>query len=286
MAQSRDDFIIAVRYALLKKGAKQKFSLFFLIFLSVITITLDGLSVPFVTSTRAVLNDAVYQVNVIVSKPGKFINYLGQIKKNHFNVVEKNKTLEEEVETLKSERYDNLFLKTENENLKQTLSITGITSIEGDAVILARVVMDQESPYLRSLLINKGKNHNIVKGMTVFSNGYLIGRVIEANFLSARVLLLTDLNSKIPVIIQDTDVNGILVGSGKKTNLFLEYLPENFLLEPNKIIFTSGRDGVLTAGMPVAETYLSKKNKVKIKSLANPQQALIVHVTNGQMNNR
>ena len=286
MADSRDDFIIAVRYALLKKGAKQKFSLFFLILLSVITITLDGLSVPFVTSTRAVLNDVVYQVNVIVSKPGKFINYLGQIKKNHFNVVEKNKTLEEEVETLKNERYDNLFLKTENENLKQTLSITGITSIEGDAVILARVVMDQESPYLRSLLINKGKNHNIVKGMTVFSNGYLIGRVIEANFLSARVLLLTDLNSKIPVVIQDTNVNAILVGVGKNTDLSLEYLPENFLLEPNKIIFTSGRDGVLTAGMPVAETYLSKKNKVKIKSLANPQQALIVHVTNGQMNNR
>ena len=119
--------------------------------------------------------------------------------------------------------------------------------------------------------------------MTVFSKGYLIGRVIESNYLSARILLVTDLNSKIPVIIQDTDVNAILVGAGKKTNLVLEYLPDEFLLEPNKIIYTSGKDGMLTAGIPVAETFLNNNNVVQIKSLANPRQALFVHITKGQM---
>jgi rod shape-determining protein MreC len=283
MADSRDDFIIAIRYALLKKGAKQKFSLIFLISLSILFLALDRLSVPYIISTRSVLNDFVYQVSVVSSQPKKFINYLGNSVKNHYGVIEKNKILGEEVNKLKREYYDSLFLKTENEILKKALSIASIKTNERDIVIPARVILDPESPYLKSLLINKGKNNNIIKGMTVFSDGYLIGRIIESNFLSARVLLITDLNSKIPVIIQDTDVNGILVGEGKKTDLLLEYTPDEFSPEPNKIIFTSGKDGMLAAGMPVAETYLNKNNKVQIKSLANPRQALIVHVTNGQI---
>ena len=84
MADNRDDFIIAIRYALLKKGAKQKFSLFFLISFSVLIITLDKISVPFIQSTRAVLNDFVYEVSTIVSLPGKFVSYVNQEKKKSF----------------------------------------------------------------------------------------------------------------------------------------------------------------------------------------------------------
>jgi rod shape-determining protein MreC len=76
MADSRDDFIIAIRYALLKKGTKQKFSLFFLISLSILIITLDKLSLPIVSSTRAVINDLVYEVAFIAATPGKFLSYL------------------------------------------------------------------------------------------------------------------------------------------------------------------------------------------------------------------
>ena len=284
MADNRDDFVIALRYALLKKGTKQKFSLFFLIILSIFTITLDKFSIPFVLSTRAVLNDFVYEVAFIASTPGKFVNYLGQTSKKHFNVVNKNKILKEEIEKLKISRYDSLFLKTENKNFKQILGLDNTINNEDDVAILARVIIDQESPYLKSLIVNKGTKHGIVKGMTVFSKNYLIGKIIESNFLSARVLLITDLNSKIPVIIEDTDVNAILTGTGKKTDLILEYLPDEFVIEPNKIIFTSGKDGFLTGGMPVAKSYLDKKNKVQIKSISNPQQALIVYVTKGKFN--
>jgi|TARA_B110000967_G_C18766746_1_gene500822 rod shape-determining protein MreC len=284
MADSRDDFIIAIRYALLKKGTKQKFSLFFLISLSILTIGLDKLSLPFVLSTRALLNDFVYKVAVITAAPGKFIILLNNEKIEHFNIVAKNKILKKEIKKLKKERYDALYLKAENESLKQVLELGSARSGYEETTIKARVVLDQKSPYLKSLLINKGTKRNISKGMTVFSQSYLIGTVIETNYLSSRVLLITDLNSKIPVVIQDTSVNAILTGMGKKTQLNLEYLPDDFILEPNKIIYTSGKDGFFAAGLPIAKTYLNKKNKLIIKSLANPQQALVVHVTNGQFN--
>jgi rod shape-determining protein MreC len=282
MAESRDDFVIAIRYALLKKGAKQKFSLFFLISFSILIVILDKLSVPFIQSTRAVLNDFVYKVAYVVSMPEKFTSYLGVKGIKHLNIVKENNNLKEEIEKLKIGRYDNLFLKTENESLKQALNLKNISTSGGDNIVVAKVLLDQESPYLKSLLINKGKKSGVIKGMAVFSKSYLIGTIVEANFLTARVLLTTDLNSKIPVILQDTGVNAILAGTGEKKNYTLEYLPDEFIPEPNKIIFTSGRDGFLTAGLPIAETYLNKNNELKIKALADPQQASIVHLTKGQ----
>ena len=282
MADNRDDFIIAIRYALLKKGAKQKFSLFFLIALSITIITLDKISVPLVTTTRAVLNDFVYHVSFVASTPGKFAIYLIKKKDTHLNVVNQNKILKKKIEKLENERYDNIFLKTENYSLKQALELD-VNNYQLNMIrIRANVILDQDSPYLKSLLINKGRKYDIVKGMSVFSKGYLIGTIIESNYLTSRVLLITDLNSKIPVIIQDTSTNAILVGSGKKTSLNLEYLPEDFVIEPNKIIYTSGKGGFLSIGMPVAKTYLDKKNKLSIRPLADPQQASIIYVTRGQ----
>ena len=284
MSDHRDDFIIALRYALLKKSAKQKFSLFFLISLSILTITLDKISLPLIISSRAVLNDFVYQVSLVASTPGKFISYLNKKKTKHLNIVNKNKILKNEIEILKSNRYNNIFLKTENTNLKQALKLGNAQNMGDESSVRARVILDQNSPYLKSLSINKGTKNGIVKGMTVFSKNYLIGTIVESNYLTSRVLLITDLNSKIPVIIQETDVNAILAGTGKNRNLNLEYLPDEFKLESNKIIYTSGKDGFLAPGLPIAETYLDKKNTIRIKSLADPQQASIVHVTKGNFN--
>jgi rod shape-determining protein MreC len=284
MADSRDDFIIAIRYALLKKGTKQKFSLFFLISLSILIITLDKLSLPIVSSTRAVINDLVYEVAYIAATPGKFLSYLNKKKKDHFNTVNKNKILIEEIESLKSDRYDNLYLKTENYSLRKVLDLSNEGYKKDEISIKARVIIDRDSPYLKSLLVSKGRKQNIIKGMSVFSKGYLIGTIIESNYITARVLLITDLNSKIPVVIEGTNTNAILGGTGKKTDLRLDYLPDGFILEPNKILYTSGKDGFLAIGLPVAETYLDKKNNLRIKSLADPRQASIINISKGQFN--
>jgi len=285
MSDSRDDFIIALRYALLKKGAKQKFSLSFLILFSIFIIVLDKYSIQPVNFVRSTINDIVYRTTVITQSPGKLLEYLVSKTNDHFDVYNENIILKEKISVLEKKKFDKSFLKTENENLKLALGLDKVKIIEEDSITIAKVMVDQMSPFLKSLLINKGTKHGLVKGMTVFSKNYLIGTIIETNYLSSRVLLITDLNSKIPAVIENTDVNVILSGNGNKNDFNLEYLPENFVLEPDKIIFTSGKDGFLKTGMPVAKTYLDKKNKIKIRSLADPQQASIVHITRGQFNN-
>ena len=283
MSDSRDDFIIAIRYALLKKGAKQKFSLFFLILLSMSIITLDRVSPKFMNPIKSVLNDFVYHVSVASSQPTRLRKYLIQKTKKHYGVMSENKFLKKEIEFLKKQKFNNAYLMSENEILKKTLNIENKKNFIQDFSIIAKVILDQESPFLKSILINKGTKNKVRKGMAVFSKDYLIGTIIETNYLSSRVLLLTDLNSKLPIIIEGTDVNAILEGTGSKKDLYLNYLPEDYEIEVNKIIFTSGKGGFFSPGIPVAKSYLSKKNKILIKLLADPDQALIINVTNGQI---
>jgi len=285
MAEQRDDFIIALRYALLKKGTQQKFSLFFLIIFSIIIFTLDKLSLSYVQKVRAVLNDIIYQVAIVTSTPEKFTKYVIKLTSDHYSVYRENEKLKEEVEVLRNEKIQNEYLLTENTILKEALQLTGTKALEQDISIIAKVIIDQESPYLKSFLLNKGTRDGVLKGMTVFSKKYLIGTIIESNYLTSRVLLINDLNSRIPVIIENTSVNAILTGLGKDNNLELQYLPEQFQLSAGKNIYTSGKDGILAAGIPVGVTYVDKKEQVKVRTLADLNQALFVNVTNGQFRN-
>ncbi len=285
MAEQRDDFIIALRYALLKKGTQQKFSLFFLIIFSIIIFTLDKLSLSYVQKTRAVLNDFIYQVAIVTSAPEKFTKYMLKLTADHYSVYRENEKLKEEVEVLRNEKIQKEYLLTENTILKEALQLTGTKALEQDISIIAKVIIDQESPYLKSFLLNKGTRDGVLKGMTVFSKKYLIGTIIESNYLTSRVLLINDLNSRIPVIIENTSVNAILTGLGKDNNLELQYLPEQFQLSAGKNIYTSGKDGILAAGIPVGETYVDKKEQVKVRTLADLNQALFVNITNGQLRN-
>jgi rod shape-determining protein MreC len=191
--------------------------------------------------------------------------------------------LKKEMKFLKKQKFNNAYLSTENDLLKKALDLRVLKSLENEFSVFARVILDQKSPFLKSMLINKGTNKSIAKGMTVFSEDYLLGTVIETNYLTSRVLLLTDLNSKLPIVIEGTNINAILEGTGKKNNLRLSFLPENFEIEKNKTIFTSGKDGFLIPGIPVAKTYLDKKNNILIKLLGDPDQALIVNITSGQI---
>ena len=140
----------------------------------------------------------------------------------------------------------------------------------------AKILLDKNSPFLNSAIINKGRNSGIKLGMPVLSNGYLVGKIVEVNFVSSRILLLNDLNSRIPVVITPSGDQAILSGVGKK-NPGLEYLPEKFeFLDDNKV-YTSGKDGTLYSGIPVGEAFVENK-RISVKLFADPNQIYFVGV--------
>ena len=259
MATSRDDFGIAIRSALLQRGARQKFSLFVLILISIAIFLLDYSQLKPVKVLRSVINDGVYRISAISSSPIKFTSATKDFFINHLFIYEENKKLKEEVEELKKNKLSNSFLQTQNKKLQEVVQIEEKLSF---TTVGAKIMLDKNSPYLNSAIINKGQNSGIKLGMPVLSKGHLVGRIVEVNFVSSRILLLNDLNSRIPVIVSPTGEQAILSGLGDQKPS-LEYLPENFELTEENSVYTSGKDGVLFSGISIGKAVI-EDNRVKV----------------------
>ena len=273
MSTSRDDFGIAIRSALLKRGARQKFSLFFLICFSVIIFILDIYPITFIDKSRALLNDAIYRVSSVGTSPFRFFSYLKKQTASHILVHKENKILKAELEVLKQKNHELEFLTSEIKNMEKLLEIE---ENENKNFIISKVLLDKESPFLKSIIVNKGSRAGIKKGMPVLDGNNLVGRVVEVNFLSSRVLLLNDLNSKIPITFEASAAQAILSGTGDKMPK-LQYLPELFEAIEGTTIFTSGKDGVLFPGIPVGKTILDD-DKILVKLFADPNQLSFVNI--------
>ena len=260
METSRDDFVIAIRSAFLKKGTQQRFSLLGLIFFSIIFLTLGSLNFKAINYIKIAINEVVYRSSFIVSGPENFLkdNYLKA--QNHFNLYKEYEKNKSELTTLRSKDLLNEFIVNENKKLK---NIVEDYVIESDT-ILAKVLSDKGSPFLKSTIINKGSKHKVNLGMVAMDGEYLIGKVIEVNYLSSRVLLLSDLNSKIPVTVEPNGIQSILSGTGKDYGI-IQYSKKDEIIENQSIIYTSGAGGLFKAGIPVGRlniNYLNEEKKV------------------------
>ena len=271
MSVSRDDFSIAFRSALLQRGGAQKFSVLSLIFLALIIFFLDVYGVKFTKPVRGFINDVVYRVTFLASTPTRFFPQVSKDLSNYFNVIEENERLKAEIEKFKSLELNVEFLQDENKNLQKILE-TEYFNKNLSNILLAKVLVDKNSPFLKSIVINKGTRAGVLKGMPVTKDNYLIGRVVETNYLSSRVLLLNDLNSRIPVTL-DEGTQAILSGSGT-TNPILEYLPEDYEIIEDLNIFASGKDGIFTPGTPIGKT----NYKGEIELFVDPNQLSFVTV--------
>tara|TARA_Y100001958_G_C21085975_1_gene440697 strand:- start:93 stop:938 length:846 start_codon:yes stop_codon:yes gene_type:complete len=271
MSVSRDDFSIAFRSALLQRGGAQKFSVLSLIFLALLIFFLDVYGVKFTKPIRGFINDVVYRITFLASTPTRFFPKLGEDIGSFFNVREENKQLKAELEKYKSLELNVEFLTDENKNLQKILE-TEYFNKNLSNIILAKVLVDKNSPFLKSIIINKGTRTGIMKGMPVTKDNYLIGRVVETNYLSSRVLLLNDLNSRIPVTL-DEGAQAILSGSGT-SNPILEYLPEDYKIIEDINVFASGKDGIFAAGTPIGKT----NNEGEVDLFVDPNQLSFVTV--------
>ena len=251
MSVSRDDFSIAFRSALLQRGGAQKFSVLSLIFLALIIFFLDVYGAKFTKPVRGFLNDVVYRITFLASTPTRFFPQANKELSKYFNVKAENERLKAEIEKYKSLELNVEFLSDENKNLQKILE-TEYFNKNLSNIILAKVLVDKNSPFLKSIIINKGTRAGILKGMPVTKDNYLVGRVVETNYLSSRVLLLNDLNSRIPVTLNQ-GAQAILSGSGTK-NPILEYLPEGYETIEDINVFASGKDGIFTSGTPIGIT--------------------------------
>ena len=257
MASSRDDFVIAIRSAFLSKSYKQKFSLLTLLFLSLLVLVLGTFNFKAVQYLKMGINEVAYRSSFIASIPENYIQKLNIQFKEHMDVYKNYKKKELLFDELKKKQLSNEFLISENNRLRELIN----ESIQSKD-IYAKVLIDRNSPYLKSIILNKGSKDNVKLGMAVLDDSYLVGKIIEVNYTNSRVLLLSDLNSKIPVLLEPQSLHAVLSGSGKNYGV-IEYTKEehnNKLdIEDKIVVYTSGYGGLFKPGLPVGEITENKK---------------------------
>jgi len=264
METSRDDFVIAIRSAFLKKGTQQRFSLLSLIFFSLILLILGSLNFKAINYLKIGIKEIVYRSSFIVSGPENFIKDYYFVVQKHFNLYRENEKNKSELANLRSKDLLNEFMVLENQRLKD---IVDDYLVKSDT-IFAKVLSDKGSPFLKSIIVNKGSKHNISLGMLAMDGEYLVGKVVEVNYSSSRVLLLSDLNSKIPITIEPNGLLSILSGTGEEYGI-IQYSKEYENIKGESIIYTSGVGGLFKAGIPIGRintNNLSEEKKVEFFS--------------------
>ena len=250
MVKGRDDFVIALRSVFLKKKDQQKFSLISLIILSVVIIILSNFNFKPIQLVKLGINEVIYRSSYVVSVPENKIKELISEFKSHLDFYKSHQNQLIKIENTDEIKVLNNILIAENKRLRELID----ESINSED-IFARVLIDRESPYLKSIVLNRGTKDNVKMGMAVMDRNYLVGQIIEVNYSNSRALLLSDLNSKIPVVIQPPFLQAVASGTGKDHGV-IEYTKDDYKenqIEKEAVVYTSGLGGIFKPGIPVGK---------------------------------
>jgi len=272
MVKGRDDFVIALRSAFFKKKDKQKFSLISLIILSLVIIVLSNFNFKPIQLVKLGINEVIYRSSYISSIPENKIKEVTSKFKLHLELYENHQSKLIQIENSDEIKVLNNILIAENKRLRELID-ESINSEE----IFARVIIDRESPYLKSIVLNRGSKDNVKIGMAIMDRNYLVGQIIEVNYSNSRALLLSDLNSKIPVIIQPPFLQAVASGTGKNYGI-IEYTKDEYKenqIEKEAVVYTSGLGGIFKPGIPVGKI---KNNSEKLNFFSDFGQLSFVKI--------
>jgi len=212
-------------------------------------------------TVRTNITETVVPLISILSKPVDAMASLSDWAHELITVREENRALKSENSRLRQWQAVATEVQSENTKLRELLKFAPANK---SAYTSARVAADTTSPYSRSALITSGSDQGVQEDLAVVNDGGLVGRVVEVGKKTSRILLLTDMNSRIPVLSENSRERAI-AGGGSGDNLSLLYLPENSKMKMGEKIITSGDGGVLPPGLPVGVVVKIDKGTAIVK---------------------
>lgn len=165
-------------------------------------------------------------------------------------------------------------LEAENAAFRSLLSAKIETS---SFLVAARVVADAGGPFVRTVLLNAGLRDGVAKGQAVVNAEGIVGRIAEVGERSSRVLLLSDLNSRVPVVNERSGQRGVLAGDNSEWPQ-LVFLPNQAQVQPGDPIVTSGHGGLLPPGLPIGVVASTGDGGVRVQPLVNWHRLEFVRV--------
>lgn len=185
-----------------------------------------------------------------------------------------NARLEEENARLREWYHAALLMEAENKSLRDLLNLKMDTP---HTHVTARIIADSGSAYVKSLLLDAGQKNGVLKGQAVLSGEGIVGRIIEASESSSRVLLVTDMNSRVPIMVSDTMQHAIMAGTNTDQPKLI-HMPQDSEMEDGAHIVTSGYGGIFPAGLPVGKVVTDDGGVKRIALFSNIGRMQFVRV--------
>lgn len=252
----------------------QRFALALLVVAAVAAMLIGKADTVLVERTRAMTLDLAAPVLDVLSRPVAAFNHFMADVEEIASLRAENERLREENARLLAWQSVAQRLETENAALKGLLNFRDGPQA---SYIVARVVGDTGNAFVRTLLLNVGRNAGVAPGQAVMTAEGLAGRITEAGDYSARILLLGDLSSRLPVMVERTRERAILAGDNSATPR-LTYLQSVGGVQPGDRIVTSGHGGSFPAGIPVGVVVSSDQRGILVKPFADYGRMEIVRV--------
>ena len=253
------------RLALPVKGWMQRFAFALLVSASIGILLLGRVDSQFVERLRTGVTDGMAPILQAMSQPmATAAAIVGDIRAMA-DLYGENERLRGANERLLQWQAVARGLEQENLAFRDLLNLVDDPR---PAFITARVIGDAGGAFVRTVLLNAGTDDGVRVGQAAVNAEGLVGRVVEAGRRSARILLLTDLNSRVPVVLELTRVPAILAGDNSD-NPRLAFTPVNALFEPGERLVTSGHGGMLPPGLPVGEVVSTASGVARIRPYVN-----------------
>ncbi|MDA0655255.1 MAG: rod shape-determining protein MreC [Proteobacteria bacterium] len=263
-----------LRFAAPVRNAAQRFAYLFLL-IGAVAIMLLGRADPLIFErTRMAVTDVVAPVLDAVSRPLATISDVANEVRSLTHLREENAALRVDNARLIQWQIAARKLISENENLRQLLNFVPDNLAKS---VTARVIGDSGGTFVRNILINAGRRVGVMKGQAALVSAGLVGRVQEVGDRSARILLITDLNSRIPVLVESTRQRAVLAGDNSDWPRLL-HLPANTVFAKGERIVTSGHGGVFPPGLPVGVVIHANESAVVIQPFVQGEKVEFVRL--------
>ena len=253
------------RLTLPVKGWMQRFAFALLVSASIGILLLGRVDSQFVERLRTGVTDSVAPVLEALSQPSATVAAIVEDMRAMADLHGENERLRSVNARLLQWQAVARGLEQENLAFRDLLNLVDDPR---PAFITARVIGDAGGAFVRTVLLNAGTDDGVRVGQAAVNAEGLVGRVVEAGRRSARILLLTDLNSRVPVVMELTRVPAILAGDNSD-NPRLAFTPVNALFEPGERLVTSGHGGMLPPGLPVGEVVSTVSGVARIRPYVN-----------------
>lgn len=208
---------------------------------------LERLNNPLIAHIRPTIRDHLIPIQELAARPSQWINNATARIHDFMHIMDENDTLKAQNKRLLGWQQRVHLLEAENQRLRELLTLEPLPHLHYQA---ARIINHAASTLSHSLLIRLTPQHRFTNDMAVMTQQGLVGRLQDVSPRSARVLLVTDPTSRIPVITEKTRLHAMLIGNGSPTPE-LHYLPDNTQPQKNERVMTSSDGGVFPEGIAI-----------------------------------